>query len=622
MIYFLTQQVYSQTGLKFGGLHNVINRVMDRDNRWEELFEPLAQHLNAHDVNGHPVGLRRDVLSVLNFMVVDLQGNALIHDDQISVAERFIVFRTPTVHDAVRLFWDVYKPQLDIHTEIEVESELTSFAGTEDAKQKIYERLNPPAPASSEQLDQLLLRCLDWVYEKFQVPYEPDSDSADKLLSLIIEFHIAATRAFKLNQIEAGRTSEEWMSSLRSIEGTLERINIIEHPFGSRYWDPSYAVSTDAIWGMTQLGLSRISRLEGSYEDSLDRLARAGYALVEAHDSLWSLKALHAIHGVPLPGYSDEVDPHGGNPWTSAVVWDEETIKAEEIPTRNDIQYKLAALDVTLDEAASLFRLLKQAPGTDAKWRGITEDCEGLAVIPGMEWNVFTGINDFVDNDDGNLVLSWSEFWHSAGAWASSQLSPGNLAEFLQKKQETEAGSRLENYFFGSIWSRLPVRARERMVNADMIWNAAQRGSGESILNELLRATEEMCDRFLYQSLMNEETLKSSIINIEARIAKRHNSLGVREYIKICELSKLPDLLSERGLTSREIRFVIEVLPASMGQLTDARNSGEHDPGITVSRVLVDSAYRLFVGIGQAGVLCQLAQIGLKLERSGPSKRP
>ena len=600
----------------------MISRVIDRDNRWEELFEPLTRHLRAHDINGHPVGLRRDVLSVLNFMVVDLQGNALIHDDQISVAERFIVFRTPTVHDAVRLFWDVYKPQLYVHTEIEVESELTSFAGTEDANRKIYERLNPPAPASSEQLDQLLMECLDWVYEKFQVPYELDSDSADKLLSLVVEFHIAAARAFKLNQLEAGRTSEEWMSSLRSVESTLERINIIEHPYGSRYWDPSYAVSTDAIWGMTQLRLSRISRSEGLYEDAFDRLVRAGYSLVGAHDSLRSLNALHAIYGVAVPGYSDEVDPHGGNPWTSTVVWDEETMKAVEIPTRNDIQYKLAPLDVSLDEAASLFRLLKQSPGTDANWRGITEDCEGLAVIPGMDWDVFTGVNDFVDNDDGNLVLSWSEFWHSSGAWASSQLSPGDLAEFLQKKQEAEAGSRLENYFFGSIWSRLPERARERLINADTIWNAAQRGSGESILNELLRATEEMCDRFLYQSLMNEETLKTSILNIEAEVAKRHNSLGVREYIRICKLPKLPDLLSERRLRGSEIRFMTKDLPTRMEQLTNARNSGEHEPGITVPRALVDSAYRLFIGIGQAGVLCQLAQIGLKLERGGPSKRP
>ena len=596
----------------------MISRVIDRDRSWDELFEPMAQHMRTYDDNGHLVGLRRDVLSVLNFMVVDLQGNALVHDEQISVAERYIVFRTPTVHDAVCLFWNVYKPQLYVHPEKEDEAELIPYLGTEDAAEKIYEQKNPSAPASSEQLDQLLLECLDWVYEEFQVPYEPDSDSVDTLLSLVIDLHIAATRAFKLNQLEAGQTSEEWMSRLRTVESTLQRINIIVHPYGSRYWDPSYAVSTDAIRAMTQLGLSRVRQLEGSFDKGFESLAQAAYSHIGALEEIWSLESLHAIYGIVFPGFAEAVEPHEGNPWTESVDWDKQTIKGIEVPIRNDLQHKLEPLDVSLDQAASLFMLLKQSPGADTNWRGIAEHCEGLAVIPDMDLDVLTGVNDFVDNEEGNISLSWSEFWHGAGAWASAQVSPSDLVKFHQMAKATDAEKRLKSYFFRSTWSYLPGRTRERLINADMIWYDHQRGSGESIFNELLRATEEMCDQFVFQSLMNEEALRDSILNIETRVAKRQHSLGVREYIKICELPKLPDLLSDRGFTEIEVSFMTEHLPASMRRLTEARDSGEHDPGISVSQVLVDSAYRLFIGIGQKGILYQLARIGLKLKSSGP----
>ena len=476
--------------------------------------------------------------------------------------------------------------------------------------------MNTPAPAPSEELNRLLLDCLDWMDDKYRAPpYEPDADDSENLKALVIKLHIAAARTFKLKQLEMNHMSEEWVSSLRSVERMVQRINAIASPYGSRYWDPSFAVTADAIWGLTQLELSRVSRAEGSYEDAIERLAQAAYRYMDASASVWSTGTVHALLGIDLFGTADNVDIHGGNPWTSSLDWDEETINHVELPARRDIEDRFTPLQVSLEEVASLFRLLKQSTPTDANWRRISADCDALAILPD---DVFTGTEDWVVNEEGNLTLTWSEFWHGAGAWASAQLSPSEYKKMRQDDEREAAESRLTNYFFDTNWPYLPERARRRLINADLIWNSPQRVSRESILNDLLRATEEMCERFVFQSLMNEESTTSSILCIEAKVAEKHRSLGVREYIEICELPSLPGLLSERGLTDCEISFLTEELPASMRNLAGARNPAEHDTGISVPSVLVDSAYRMFIGIGRAGILPQLAQIGLKLQRRRP----
>ena len=212
-------------------------------------------------------------------------------------------------------------------------------------------------------------------------------------------------------------------------------------------------------------------------------------------------------------------------------------------------------------------------------------------------------------------TLKWREFWISSNVWASAQVSPSDLVKFYQKSKETEAETRLEKYFFGSDWSHLPERAQQRLINADLIWSSPQQVSRESILNDLLRAAEEMCEHFIVQPFMNDERTRSDILGIEAKVAEdvRRSSLGVREYISICELPSLPDSLAERDLADSEIRFIVEKLPTTLRQLTDARNDADHEIGTFIPPELVESAYRLFLGIGQPGILPQLARIGRKL---------
>ena len=593
--------------------------VTEPDNRWDRLFEPLAQHMRAYDDNGHFAGIRRDVLSALNFMVINLRGDALVHPEQIPVAERFIVFRTPTVHDAVRLFWNMYH-RLYAPLDAEDRPEFAPDLSAEDAERTIHELMNPPAPASSAELDGLLLESLDWVYEKFQVPYEPDSDNAEKVLDLVIELHIAAARAFKLKQLEINHMSEELVSSLHSVERTVQRINAIASPHGSPFWDPSFALSTKAIWGMTQLELSRVSRAEGSYTDALHYLEEGSKSYVYALDGR-EHHAIQALDGIDVFGgdFDATVGRHGGNPWTSSLDWEEEAIRNEEKHERRDLRNRLTPLQLSLEESASLFNSLKDSSSADANWRQITDSCYWFSILPLMDWEVFTGVNDFIYSEEMQGDLSWSEFWLSARTWSSAQLSPSEYRKMRDDDERDAAQRRLSNYFFGSTWSSLPERAQESLISADSTWSSLGRMRRESILNELLRATEEMCERFVFQALMNEESIKSPILSIEAKVADNHRSLGVHEYIEICELSSLPSLLSERSLAGDEIDFLVKRLPIALRQLVEGRNTAEHELGVgVVPSQFVTTAYRMFLGIGQPGILPQLAQIGLTLQRHHP----
>ena len=127
-----------------------------------------------------------------------------------------------------------------------------------------------------------------------------------------------------------------------------------------------------------------------------------------------------------------------------------------------------------------------------------------------------------------------------------------------------------------------------------------------------------MCDNFIWKPVMSEGTTSPDILSIEAKVAKsRYRSeLGVREYIQLCRSCSLRSF-AKRKLSDSEIKFLTEKLPTGLRQLADTRNVPEHDTGASVSRDTVASFYRGFLGIGQPGILPELARIGHKLQSSG-----
>lgn len=548
------------------------------EGQWNRLFEQLAQHVNVYDDSGQRIGIRHGVLSAMNFMVLDLRGDSLLTPEQLSVAKRFIVPHTPNVYNSITLFWNMYQPWV-------------WMPSVQDADE--WDRPEFTAAPASAELDRLLLDSLDWIYGRLRVPYKPDDDDSQNLLDLITELHIGAARACKLGQVERNQISEEWMSRLRAVEGLMNRIRAVRRPRSSPEYDrTSFAVSTNAVCGLIQLELSRVSRANGSYVEAIHYLDQASTSYIWAIDEIEDARGSDDL-------WIDPPDPNG------------------EKRARLDLRRRLTPLPVSARDAAAPFNQLKDSPPSDANWRQLAEDCRGLAILPELEWEVFSCVEtpEYITDPDTHFELSWSEFWHSAAAWASARLSPGEYRELREADIAAAAEHRLETYFFIDTWSSLPEGAQERLVSADVNWNSRQRVSREAILNHLLRASEEMCERFLYEQVMNDEGVRADVVRIEARVAeRRYSSLGVNEYISICSIRDLPESLKDQGLTGDEIQFLTQRLPSALDWLRVERNSAEHDVGSSVPRERVNEAFRRFLGIDELGILPQLARIGAKLQ--------
>ena len=298
----------------------------------------------------------------------------------------------------------------------------------------------------------------------------------------------------------------------------------------------------------------------------------------------------------------------------------------------------LKGLPISVKEITQTFELLKASAPSIYRWVPIANNCRTLASHSFCwrfreyeeelleEWYQEDGIDELlymhiervrIPYFEGDTV-PWSAFWWAAHAWAYGQHSPTQLQEYQRQLEKTASEKRLRNYFFGSNWSSLPERAQQALITADSNWNSQQRIRQASILNELLRASEEMCDHFIWQPLISEGTTSSDILDIEARVAKSgyRSDLGVREYIDICELKSLPGVLKDRKLPTSEIEFMIQSLPAALKKLAGARNTSEHEIGASVPRDTLASFFNGFLGIGQPGILPQLARIGRKLQIS------
>ena len=271
----------------------------------------------------------------------------------------------------------------------------------------------------------------------------------------------------------------------------------------------------------------------------------------------------------------------------------------------------LTDMQLSLEEGATFWEpIVADGKKSIDDWVQVVEDCAFLA---GAEF--VTGMEEEIWPDNYVAPLTWTGFWYGAEKWASAQLSPSEYRKMRDQDEKDAAEIRLQNYFFGVSWSSLPERAQQALITADSNWNSQQRIRQVSILNELLRASEEMCDQFIWQPLMSEGTTSLDILAIEAKVAEStyRSDLGIREYIQICELPSLPRLLAERKLFDSEIQFLTENLPTALRQLADTRNISEHTMSASVPRDTTASFFNSFLGIGQPGILPELARIGRKL---------
>ena len=180
---------------------------------------------------------------------MNLAKDAARNDDPftlLAVLGPFVGRHNPTPHDAVTLFWELYQPK----TPLRVQDERG------------------------------LLDCLDWMYENYRVPYEPDSE--DDLGQLVIYLHIAAARAFQIRRDEGGQWSEESLSCLKEVDHVQKRLFA---PRATKGLDSLvFSVHVHPSLGLCLVELSRDLKNNGEYALALHYLAEGVISHLIAND--------------------------------------------------------------------------------------------------------------------------------------------------------------------------------------------------------------------------------------------------------------------------------------------------------------------------------------------------
>ena len=517
-----------------------------------------------------------DVLSLSPFLstpdeVLDTLKDA-IHDQELykSVAESVLWSSRPD-QASVSLFWKTYCPE-----------ELSAVTPADD-------EMALPATPLPPDLEHVMLECLEFLERRHRVSYEPDRDDLESeslLRQLTAYVHIAAARAFRVKHSERREKglSEEAIDCLLKMERAVKWMNSVSGT-GLDYVllpdtaDPLTDVSTGVVAALAYAELSSFKRADGDYMEALRYLAEATSLSYRAHVYVEQTGVRSEIH--------EMVSEHSKQPM------------------------------LAFDEASGIFQAVRANSLSVENWQQVTSDCRVIADVweQGIEYS-----DSGVEAED---AAKWLAFWQQAVGWAESQLSPSELVSALSKAGAKEAENRLKNYFFGDNWVALPSRAQEALILADSIWNSTQGVRRESILNEVRIVIEEMCKEFIWEPLEEDPNTAFEILNVGAKIARRQirRSPDVHDYIGICRQRYFRDFAEQRGLSDREVRFLVKTLPNAVKQLTPKRRTGEHGTGKAIPLGTIEDHYRTFLGIGRKGVLPEFTRIGRKLRGGRRGRR-
>ena len=490
----------------------------------------------------------------------------------------------------------------------------------------LFWNLYEPTSSLSKEWDVLFLKALDLLYQNHKVPYEPDGESPnendfqfsldserliipDKIKGLVTFLHVAAARGFRLKQSQDGQLSEEVIDCLIEVVRTNDRL--YQAGLGELLGHDSsllFLLSADAVSAKAGVEIARVRLAEGHYEEALRCIARAAF---EFH---------YAVERYSEQG--DDTDyRNDSNPLPMAPSC-----------SMTDHIVRKGLDNTSSVEIASIFLKLKEY-GRANRWLEVAKDCENLlysTYIFGAEENSYTRFQgqeyeritewtenqpEWIRNESGES-LSWGEFWHGAKAWAAAQLSPSEYLKMRQEDEKVAAESRLKAYFFNESWAILSDRCKERLIDADRIWNSPGNASWEAVLNDLRIAIEEMCQQFLWKKLLSNSGVNQALLSLLKKAINVDGRPGVNDCIEICEHPEFRKFLAQLRVDHVDRDFLTNQLPVEMRPLRDSRNRAEHEAGESWHREEVRPIVDKFLGIGQLGILPQLARIGRKLQKN------
>ena len=430
----------------------------------------------------------------------------------------------------------------------------------------LFWALYEPDSSLSKEWDDLILRALELSYRNYQVPYEPDDESSDgtdfqfsleterliipnRVRTLVTFLHVAAARGFRLKQSQGGQLSEEAIHCFSEVVRTNDRLyraglgDLLDSDSSFRF-----LLSADAVSAKASVEIARVRLAEGHYEEALGFMSRAAF---ESHYAV----ERHLEQG-DATDYRSERNPVPMAPSCSMTD-----------------QIVRKGLDNTSSvEVASIFLRLKEY-GRAKSWLEVAKDCERLfysVYIFGAEENSYVrfqgegseGITEWiarqpelVRNELGES-LSWGEFWHGAKAWAAAQLNQREYQSLRQADEEASAESRLKAYFFTECWSTLSNRCKERLIDADRVWNSPGNASWEAIFNDLRIAVEDMCQQFLWQHLLANRGVNQDLLSLLKKGINVDGRPGLHDCIEICEHPEFANFLTERRVEQYDRDFL------------------------------------------------------------------
>ena len=540
------------------------------------------------------------------------------HLSETQVLERFE--GDPDSINPMYLFWSFYQPgraghsASATHNPVLAQLQKESDRDVLERLHTLYGRYRPSsAPDRDNSATSRFLLNYDYLEDRDGMEFPVD------LKNDLIFIHVAAVRALILGLTDG--FSEEMKGCLDEVDRTFGRLRISGFKPEDRIASSSLRLedepnleglgiflSTLAVTAISYVTLSRISRGESRYADALHYLAEAG-RLYE--------------YAIPTPLGIDDMWPLGSDWRHTEYVG--ETLMDDSV----------AGIRISLKEFTDTFDLIRQSASRIDDWSAIVADCRALAghdccwIFAEFEeevetyWDEDEGIYEIpvlhissarITEEDGSQV-TWGEYWHGAKAWASAQLSRSEYREMRRLDELDASELRLEKYFFGDNWSRLPLRAQKRLIAADIIWTSYPRVDMESLLSELQIATAEMCYAFIWDPLLDEKIASEGLlVEIEGRMAEDgRQQPEMDDFLAICGHRQFGEFLKRRGFDKGEIQFMSEDLPVAIRQLRLARNDAVHEMRSSVPEKQVEELYWKFLGIRRPGILPELVRQGTKL---------
>ena len=205
-------------------------------------------------------------------------------------------------------------------------------------------------------------------------------------------------------------------------------------------------------------------------------------------------------------------------------------------------------------------------------------------------------------------------YWDQASAFSLAQLSPSQLSEELQRRDQLQAQERLQRDFFEDCWACLDTASQQCLISAERTWYDAPSTGGRlpSALNEWRLALENELRQVLIvplQSVFEEVFAEPEEKRRFGLDSYDPDSIGLLDLSTLLRrvwagspnVQGLDDHVAHLAPEKWQNRFLSRDFPVFLDRLRRARNRAEHE--LKADLVEMRQLRREILGIGCRGVL-------------------